>query len=364
MFYVNPHQYFPHPIFGNLNPYPAIAFQLAFPLYQFSPGPIAWPMMSLTSQRHPIEFNQPLALFHHDTTPYLEFLAAGGDLQEFLRQQYDDYRHGRQIGMQEQSIQKVLHWLLTSCHGDDQLPESVRVEEEEIHSSSTLQADQETKKLDTSVPTQNGQENVQKTCLTSDEGNRLTETQGAKPKYKNNKQKRKTGKHALEFGDDQSDVMCPFGCLPVQACNWLGDPIARTGHVLRFHYGDVEYGDCVELAPNTARILIAYDEMFLCYTFIHPTENILYYVAQYVSASNTHKEHFYYSFEILSSETFYFSEKNEMTSMDETTFGALVSSDNIPKFESEIVSTFVAEETVVLFIIIPSFLRPILSADS
>jgi hypothetical protein len=345
------------------------------------------PVRPLTSQSHPIEINQPSALFHHNTTPNLELLAARGDQQEFLgqthrysdpsntggwSQQADHYGRrrqslesrptGREVG--GQSIQMVQRLLVASFPGDDQLPGGVCIQEEEIISSSAFQAGQETKKLDIPVPTQERQEKVQKApSLTSDEGNRITETQGARRKDKKVKQKLKARKHTLQFGDDPSDVMCPFGHLPVRACRWLGSRIARRAHVLRYHYKDVQHCDFMALAINTARVLFAHNEMFLCYTFIHPTANILYCVVQHASASKTCKERFYYTCEIFTSEGTFLSEKEEVISMDETTFGTLVASGNILALEGEIVSKFVAEKADVLFLIIPSFLGPVLTTE-
>ena len=340
--------------------YPAGAFQPAFPRYPFSPNLIAWSAMPLTTPRFPMVF-QPPPRFHHDSLYNRELLNASLNQREFSstvvgqRQQAGNSADEEQTtgseGVRrknfEKSIRRVQQWLFSSVPEDVGSSRNV-CEEEDVRPLSPRQTGQQTEELrevtKTSKPIEKKRSNVQKTP---------TESQGAKPKRgtverpepvqenlcgQEGRQESESPEQSHQSADDRNNVRCPFGCLPVQACNWSGPRNVRRGHVVRYHYWDVEHGNRINLAANIARVLIAYDEMFLCYTFIHPVTHLVYCVAQYASVSN---KCFYYSCEIYDSDDTYITERQVVTSVDEVTFSTLVASRRVPTFDNRFFSEFV-----------------------
>jgi hypothetical protein len=362
--------------------HPAGTFQPAFPRYPFLPDPIAWSVVPLTTPRFSMVF-QPPPRFRHDSLYNRELLNASLNQREFSsavvgqRQQAGNSADEEQTtgseGVRrkdlEKSILKVQEWLLSSFPEDVGSSRNV-CEEEDVRSLSPRQTGQQTKELqevtETSKPIEKKRSNVRKTpSLGSSKETLTTESQGAKPKHgtaqrpepvqenlcgQEGRQESEAPELFLQSADDRNDVMCPFGCLPVQACNWSGPRNVRRGHVVRYHYWDVEHGNRISLAANIARVLIAYDEMFLCYTFIHPGTYIVYCVAQYASMSN---KCFYYRCEICDSDDTYVTKRQVVTSVDEVTFSTLLASRRVATFDTRFFREFWDFNMTVCFIIVP-----------
>jgi hypothetical protein len=151
----------------------------------------------------------------------------------------------------------------------------------------------------------------------------------------------------------RNKVICPFGALPVKACSWKNELRDRRKHVVIAHHDDFEYCNKVILTPNTARILIAYDEMFLCYTYMDPTTNKLYCVTQYTSKTSGLNALYQYICKLRATCRYEMIKDTRLVSSMDETFLALMTSGRCVRFDSEVARSFMGDKIAVCFRITP-----------
>jgi hypothetical protein len=177
--------------------------------------------------------------------------------------------------------------------------------------------------------------------------NERTQRDQQKPDDQNSK-----GLNSSSQPVDARKVMCPFGRLPVNACTWVGELKDRRKHVVFHHCEDVEHGNKVELAPNSARLLIAYDEMFLCYTYTNPITKKLYCAIHHACKTNRCSGLYQYRCELRAMSRCEKIVDTRLVSSLSETFCALMTSGRCARFDDEVARSFMGDNVAVFFTII------------
>jgi hypothetical protein len=146
-------------------------------------------------------------------------------------------------------------------------------------------------------------------------------------------------------------VICPFGRLPLRACAWVGKVSDRRRHVMFHHREDVQHGNVVRLAANRARILIAYDEMFLCYTYTSPTANKLYCATVHACKTLKCSRLYQYRCELRATCKYELIQDTRLVSSLSETFYALTKSGRCVRFDDEVRRSFMGDKVAVHFTI-------------
>ncbi|XP_021940833.1 uncharacterized protein LOC110840249 isoform X3 [Zootermopsis nevadensis] len=153
-----------------------------------------------------------------------------------------------------------------------------------------------------------------------------------------------------EFPDNR--VMCPFRRLPLKPCDWIGDMRGRRRHVMFQHYDDVVHGNKVTLTPDSARLLIAYDEMFLCFTYTNPVTRRLYCVTLHVCKGYSCSELYQYRCELLSRSRDEKIVDTRLVSPLSKPFYALMTSGRCVRFDEKVLRCFMGDKIIISFTII------------
>jgi hypothetical protein len=157
---------------------------------------------------------------------------------------------------------------------------------------------------------------------------------------------------AFQLTDAEMYVVCPFGMLPYSTCPWVGQSIERMEHVQRCHDMHVEYSDNVALTSNDAIILIAHEEMFLCYSYLHPITSDLYCIAQLANTWSIYNNSYKYVCELYTFKGDRLSHETRVVALSNETFYKLLQPDRCVRFGSRIIKQYVDEEIIVTFKII------------
>jgi hypothetical protein len=160
--------------------------------------------------------------------------------------------------------------------------------------------------------------------------------------------------HPLQPEDSRKEVMCLLWNLPERTCTWMGDRSDRRRHVMTTHPQVVYHGNSAELTANGARVLLAYDEMFLCYTFMHPTTDTLHCVTQHACRRPRCYALYQYRCELRAACRYEKIVDTRLVAPVDETFERLHTSGRSVRFDAEVTRRFVGDNLAVLFTVVPA----------